>query len=608
MDSIVEYLIKSGVALLVFYLFYWIFMRKSTHFGLNRLTLSLALIASLVLPFIHIDLTPEVTTSNLQSITLDLSNVVQVISKPEPAWGIREFVLLVYFSGVLITLSRLIYQSIYIHVMANMSKTIKRGSHTIVLVEKDITPFAYFSKIFIPDSKTDESAFESILKHEQSHLRQYHYLDLFLIEIITIVQWFNPVVWLYESSVKEVHEFLADDDVLKQGISKGNYQALLVNQALGGPVFTISHQFNQSLIKKRIVMMTKIKTPKLAKIKVLLLAPLTAGLLMAFSNPDPIVNPVVEKVEQITNQLTNTKFIPGILSTKSISKNEEESVTISGRILDEATKQPIKGASVLVRGTSISTTSDANGHFKITANGSKADLLFTQIGYATVLKAYTQNATVEINLGKETLHIVTTGVELRDEKQEIGIKPDTYIVIDGVPSNQNILTALDPEKIESISVLKGEKAFALYGEKGKDGVILITTKKSNSTGSGNDTKVNSQFKTTGEQLKDNNQSVFSVVEDMPSFPGGNDALSKFISTNLKISDMNLPEGKNSTVYLAFIIRKDGKVDNVKVIQGLGKSFDEEALRVINLMPKWIPGKQNGKAVDTYFNMPINFKK
>ena len=370
MDNIVEYLIRSGIALGVFYLFYWLLMRKSTHFGLNRLTLATSLIASLVLPLIKIDLTPEVVAGSIPVMSIDLTTVVQIVSKPEPEWGIREVVLLIYFSGLAITLFRLVYQSIYIHVISKISRTITKGKHTIVLVEKEITPFAYFSKIFIPASKMEETTFESILAHEKSHLKQYHYLDLFLIEVVTIVQWFNPIVWLYERSVKEVHEYMADDEVLKQGVSKGNYQALLVNQALGGPVFTISHQFNQSLILKRIVMMTKMKSPQLAKIRVLLFIPLTAILLMAFSNPEHIVNPVVEKVGTLTQQITGINILPDNSTSLNISDSEKGPILIKGKVVDASTSKPIEGVSIIIQGTNTGTTTDKNGAFKIKSESS----------------------------------------------------------------------------------------------------------------------------------------------------------------------------------------------------------------------------------------------
>ncbi len=592
MDNIVEYLIKSGIALSVFYLFYWLLMRKSTHFGLNRLTLATSIIASLLLPLIKINLTPEVVATNIPVMSIDLTQVVNIVSKPEPAWGIREIVLLIYFSGFVITLFRLIYQSFYIHVIAKMSRTITKGNHTIVLVEKEITPFAYFSKIFIPASKMDETSFESILAHEKSHLSQYHFLDLFLIEIVTIVQWFNPIVWLYERSMKEVHEYMADDEVLKQGVSKGNYQALLVNQALGGPVFTISHQFNQSLILKRIVMMTKMKSPQLAKAKALFFIPLTACLLMAFSNPEPLVKPVVEKVESLKQQINDGKLLPDLASQNS-SALEKGSITIKGKVIDGSTSKPIEGVNIILFHTTKGTISDPKGEFKIKADGAKVVLVFSYIGYTTLVQEFSSSLTTDIKLYKGAITIDEVTVKSQGDKQNLEIKPEPYVIIDGVPSEGSAYKDLDPNTIESVDVLKNASATALYGEKGKNGVILITTKKGKASGA-----------KSPEIKKGDVSAAFTVVEDMPSFPGGQAELTKFLSNNLK----KQTEGIEGTVYASFIVNEDGSITEAKILRGLGKSYDDDVLRVINLMPKWIPGKQSGKAVATLFNIPVKFSK
>ena len=592
MDNIVEYLIKSGIALSVFYLFYWLLMRKSTHFGLNRLTLAASIIASFLLPLIKINLSPEVIATAIPVVSIDLTQVVNIVSKPEPAWGIREIVLLIYFSGFVITLFRLIYQSFYIHVIAKMSRTITKGKHTIVLVEKEITPFAYFSKIFIPASKMEETSFESILAHEKSHLSQYHFLDLFLIEIVTIVQWFNPIVWLYERSMKEVHEYMADDEVLKKGVSKGNYQALLVNQALGGPVFTISHQFNQSLILKRIVMMTKMKSPKLAKAKALLFIPLTACLLMAFSNPEPLVKPVVEKVESLKQHINDGKLLPDMTSQNS-SALVKGSITIKGKVIDGSTSKPIEGVHIIVMKTTIGTTTDAKGDFEIKADGDLITLVFSYVGYTTTVQEFTSSSTTDIKLYKSAIIIDEVTVSGNGEKQNLEIKPDPYVLIDGVPSESSAYKDLDPNTIESVNVLKNASATELYGEKGKNGVILIITKKGSASGVKNP-----------EVKKGDVSAVYTVVEDMPTFPGGQAKLTKFLSDNLK----RPTEAVEGTVYASFIVNEDGSITEAKILRGIGKSYDEEVIRVINLMPKWIPGKQNGKAVATLFNIPVKFSK
>lgn len=593
MDNIVEYLIKSSIALSVFYLFYWMLMRKSTHFTLNRFTLATSLLASLVLPLIKINLTPEVVAASLPVMSLDLTTIVQVVSKPEPAWGIREIVLLIYFTGLAITLFRLVYQSMYIYVISKMSRTITKGKHTIVLVEKEITPFAYFHKIFIPASKMEEMSFESILEHEKSHLRQYHFVDLFLIEIVTIIQWFNPIVWLYERSLKEVHEYMADDEVLKQGISKGNYQALLVNQAMGGPVFTISHQFNQSLILKRIVMMTKMKSPQMEKIKVLLFVPLTAILLMAFSNPEPIVNPVVEKVHALKQQITDSRLLSDNHISLNTSAVQKGSITVKGKVIDGKISKPIKGVNIIVQGTTMGTTSDENGAFEIKADGSNLLLVFSHISYTTTVVEYkSDNMASVIRMDKGTHDLNTVTVKTSGDIQESGIKPYPYVLVDGVAVDEETFKQLDPNKILAVNVLKDESATAAYGEKGKNGVMLVITKKENS-----------KEETKGTiNPKGENSAVFTVVEDMPKYPGGESERVRFFSNNLKIPS----ENTEGTVYVSFIVKADGSIAGAKILRGLGKSYDEEVLRVINLMPKWLPGTQNGETVDVLFNLPVKF--
>lgn len=608
MDNIVEYLIKSGIALSVFYLFYWLLMRKSTHFGFNRFTLASSIIASLVLPLIKIDLAPDAIATNIPVMSIDLKDVVQIVSKPEPFWGIREIVLIIYFAGFAITFLRLIYQAFYIHVISTMSHTITKGNHTIVMVEKDITPFAYFSKIFIPASKMNETSFESILEHEKSHLRQYHFLDLFLIEIVTIIQWFNPIVWLYERSMKEIHEFMADDEVLKQGVSRGNYQALLVNQALGGPVFTISHQFNQSLILKRIVMMTKMKSPQLAKIKVLLFIPLTAGLLMAFSNPEPLVNPVVEKVQSFTQQITDSRLLPEDLNSSNLSETEKGSITIKGTVIDGSTSKPLEGVNIIVMGTTTGTTSDANGNFEIKTETSKMKLAFSYVGYVSVAKEFTTSGKIDILMKKGTRDLNEIVVTYLGEQQDDKIKPDPYVIIDGVPSDSKTLKLLDQTKIESVSVLKDDKAISAYGEKGRNGVIIVNTKKAGSENIKPSVNENSEAIQIQENKKSSNKAIFTVVEQMPSFPGGEDELIRFIAYNLMVPDEGIKAGLSGTVYATFIVKDDGSISDAKIVRGLGTTYDEEVLRVINLMPKWTPGMQNGKPVDVLFNIPVKFAK
>jgi protein TonB len=101
--------------------------------------------------------------------------------------------------------------------------------------------------------------------------------------------------------------------------------------------------------------------------------------------------------------------------------------------------------------------------------------------------------------------------------------------------------------------------------------------------------------------------IFSHVEVMPEFPGGNTALLKWLSDNISYPTIAQEQGIQGTVNLRFVVKPDGSVDNVEVIKGLDPSCDKEAMRVVKKMPKWIPGKQNGNPVYVYFNLPVRFR-
>ncbi len=211
MNSYIEYTVKAGIALTVLYLFYWLLMRKDTHFYLNRFVLVFSVIISLVIPSIRIGQTniPAVF-EYLPALVIDFSNVetsslaVQSAPAASIASGVNywKIIFVIYIIGASIVFCRLIYQAIFLHAVARLSKKVEYHGYTIVYMNNDMTPFSYFNRIFIPAGHADETSFDSIIAHEKSHLTQGHYIDLFIVEIMTVLQWFNPVMWFYEKSIK----------------------------------------------------------------------------------------------------------------------------------------------------------------------------------------------------------------------------------------------------------------------------------------------------------------------------------------------------------------------------------------------------------------------
>jgi len=109
-----------------------------------------------------------------------------------------------------------------------------------------------------------------------------------------------------------------------------------------------------------------------------------------------------------------------------------------------------------------------------------------------------------------------------------------------------------------------------------------------------------------EKEEEEEAQVFFIVEEMPEFPGGEEARTRFLLENIKYPQMARESGIQGVVYVTFVVEPDGSISNVRVIRGIGGGCDEEAIRVVKMMPKWIPGNQRGKPVRVQFNMPIKF--
>lgn len=204
--------------------------------------------------------------------------------------GITDILWLVFLLGAGLLLVRFVYQLIQLLLLIKKNGYHEYEQVKTVFIENDSAPFSFFNFIFINKSHISERDFQRILAHELAHIKQHHSLDLIALELLTIVQWFNPFVWPYKKSLKETHEYLADNAVIAQGCSRARYQLLILEQHVGLRLFEITNNFSRSLIKRRITMMTKNKSKRWAKAKLLLIIPLFCFLMLAFADPKPSKN------------------------------------------------------------------------------------------------------------------------------------------------------------------------------------------------------------------------------------------------------------------------------------------------------------------------------
>ena len=235
--------------------------------------------------------------------------------------------------------------------------------------------------------------------------------------------------------------------------------------------------------------------------------------------------------------------------------------------------------------------------------------------------------------GKNGVILITSkkkGIQFRtveDNKTE----PAMYLV-DGVVKTSDEVKSIDPNRIESVNVLKGENAVKNYGEKGRDGVVEIKLKgstkadsskfvvgfpdnqkiKFNPTYDGSNSAVPKDLDAVkvivyGIQKSQDEKDVFSVVEEMPEFPGGSKALSSFLAQHIIYPIEARKEKIQGKVFVNFVVGSYGQVSNAIIAKGVHPSLDAEALRVVGLLPAWKPGKQRGQAVDVSYTIPIQFK-
>ena len=285
MNTLFLYLFETGLSLTLLYSIYWLFLRKDTFFNRNRVFLAASILFSMIIPLINIRLAPG--TGNIaQFIQLDEVLITPEISRSFTSILLTKSVsllLVVYLLGVSFFSGILIFRlyQIWNWIQKGESSTI--GKIKVIRVQQNISPFSFFNWVFLPENHSDEFNNDEIINHEKVHIQQVHTLDLLVSELLIVFQWFNPIVWLYRFSFKEIHEYTADSLVLKKGTDINNYQNLIMNQIFGIQFFPVGNNFNKSLIIKRIIMMTKSKSSKAANIKLLFMVPVIFLLVLNFS-------------------------------------------------------------------------------------------------------------------------------------------------------------------------------------------------------------------------------------------------------------------------------------------------------------------------------------
>ena len=347
MSSLLLYSIKSAMVLTMLYLPYMLMLRRESFFRFNRMILLGILLLSLALPLCNIswmslDHQPVVQAAQLQMLELGIPvhvlPEVQVVAEKQETASIFTFSLFhlltfIYIIGMVVVLVARLWQ------IGRLQFGLRKGALwnedkqgiRIYCHAEDAAPFSWMRNIVISEKDFDEAGRE-IIMHETGHIRNRHSWDVVLLTLVQMLQWWNPLAYVLGISLRDVHEYEADDYVLRQGVSAQSYQLLLIRKAVGSGSYAFANSFNHSLTKKRITMMKRIKSNPWMRSKALYVIPVVALALSAFATPKfvaPIEDAVAKLEGKGTENSANLQALEG--KRKVVELKEAPRIVVDGK-------------------------------------------------------------------------------------------------------------------------------------------------------------------------------------------------------------------------------------------------------------------------------------
>ena len=549
-NEFIIYALQVNIVWLIALLFYYVLLRKETFFALNRFYLISVTLLGIIIPFLGTYF-QSLFENEAPIFTGTIMNAVEVqafsTQISTPSFSFTSFLIVLFWIGFGIQLLKMIAGFYEIYTLKKRAKSIEDN---IICSSKKHQPFSFLNQVYVSNEfEYSEKEREIIIQHEQKHIELGHTWDILGFEILKVIFWYSPFIYILQKQLKLIHEFQVDAMVVKN-VDKLTYGRILVNQVYLNRQFKIANHFIFSQLKTRIDMMTKSKSSKKAILKYLLAIPLFIAFLFIFNLDNVIAN----TYDSLVNDESSTAM--------NLLKDTEDPIY---KVVPEMPR--FKGCENISDKTKRKECSN-----------------------------------------KAMLAYIYSNIKYPQEARDKGIQGMTVI--------QFVI-----EKDGSIS--NGKIIRQIEGGCGEEALRVVQTMPNWIPGKKDGKPVRVQFNLPikFKLEKDTpSEDIYKKVDEMPRFPGCEDISSydekkkcsdikmlNYIYSKIKYPEKAMKDGIQGMTVIRFIVEKDGQLSHFKTIRNIGGGCDEEAMKVMQSMPKWIPGKKDGKPVRVEFNLPIKFK-
>jgi hypothetical protein len=606
METVFTYILKVNALLVLFYLVYQFALSKETFYKQSRWFLLSGLFVSLILPFVTFTKIEYYEVKRMVSNSIE-NNEIQIlpISKEviqEPLLTNQEIVFLIYGIICFGFLIKTVFDFIKLIKIINVSNSEKRNKLVYVNTNLVHTPFSFFNYIIFNSAVIHPTELENIIKHEEAHSNQKHSLDTLAAQFFMILFWFNPIVWLYRKSMVQNLEFLADNLAIQHVSDKVYYQRTMLKVSTQASNISIVNTFNQSSIKKRIIMLNSNQSNRKNIWKFGIILPFVTAFMLLFQIETIAQEKFVEEAKTSTDMSSSiSSIITKNLTDKDLDElekifsDEHQTLTISNVQRNES-NEIIAIKLVFDSGKTYNQVFERKSttpidDIKIFANTDKnKEKTCGFLEISTPSEKVNKDEVIEVD-----------GFETNDNPK--------YFSIDNMTKNGKEVVLIVNGKIKGPT----EKMKIPYDEElGEMKEITPAEFEKKYSKNANSNRYYYEVKTVKSKLMENNttlevQPMISESETQPEPQNGMQEFRKQIAMKFRLPEVE--KDVNVTIVAKFLVSKTGQILNIAIAKEEPKNLGlgEELKRILKESPNWKPGTIDGKPVDVNFALPISIK-